>query len=204
MAHFKNKILRATLSGMVLSDRDIKKALNAKQIIVTPTPDLVTQLGSNSLDLRLGNSFRVFEHSRFAYIDPFDKKTSQEVTREIIVPKGERFIIQPGDFVLGMTIEHIEIPDDLVGNLEGRSSIGRLGVIIHSTAASIECGFRGNITLELANMGKMPVALHPGMRICSVSFEELTSPAEVPYYKKKGAKYIGQSGPDESRMHEEK
>jgi dCTP deaminase len=189
---------------MVLSDRDIKQALKDKKIKIVPAPNLSEQLGSNSLDLRLGNTFRVFEHSRFAFIDPFDQTSTSEVTREITVGDGERFIMQPGDFVLGTTIEHVEIPDDLVGNLEGRSSIGRLGVIIHSTAASIECGYRGKITLELANMGKMPVALSPGMRICSVSFVQLTSPAEVPYYKKKSAKYLAQKGPAESKMHEEK
>jgi dCTP deaminase len=189
---------------MVLSDRDIKKALKDGHINITPKPDLKTQLGSNSIDLRLGNSFRVFDYSKFAFIDPYNKEASQEVTKEITVKNDERFIIHPGDFVLGTTIEYLEVPDDLVGNLEGRSSIGRLGVLIHSTAASIECGFRGNITLELANMGKMPVALYPGMRICSVSFVKLTSPAEIPYYKKKQAKYSGQKGPDESRIYKEK
>jgi dCTP deaminase len=192
------------LFRMVLSDRDIKKALKSGKITIKPAPDLKEQLGSNSIDLRLGKVFRVFDYSKFAFIDPYNRQSSQEVTKEIKVKNGERFIIHPGDFVLGTTIEYIEVPDDMVGNLEGRSSIGRLGVIIHSTAASIECGFRGNITLELANMGKMPVALYPGMRICSVSFVNLTSPAEVPYYKKKKAKYSGQKGPDESRIHQEK
>ncbi len=188
---------------MVLSDRDIKKALQSKKIKIKPSPDLKVQLGSNSLDLRLGNSFRIFEHSKHAYIDPYDPKTV-EITKDIKVKNNERFIIQPGDFVLATTIEYLELPDDLVGSLEGRSSIGRLGVVIHSTAASIECGFRGNITLELFNMGKMAVALYPGMRICSIAFEELSSPAEVPYYKKKGAKYMGQKGPDESKLHTER
>lgn len=188
---------------MVLSDRDIKKALHDKKIVITPEPDLEAQLGSNSIDLRLGNTFRVFEHSKHALIDPFDKEASEGLTREITIPDGEKFIMHPGDFVLGTTIEYIEIPDDLVGSLEGRSSIGRLGVIVHSTAASIECGWRGAITLELANMGKMAVALHPGMRICSVAFTQLTSPAEVPYYKKKSAKYVGQKTPDESKLHSE-
>lgn len=188
---------------MVLSDRDIKKALKDKKIVIKPAPDLSTQLGSNSLDLKLGNKFRVFDHSKYPYIDPFNKKMSDDVTREITITNKEPFIIQPGDFVLGTTIEYIEVPDDLVGRLEGRSSIGRLGVVIHSTASSIECGFRGHIALELANMGKMPVALYPGMRICSVSFEELSTPAEVPYYKKRYAKYIGQKGPDQSKIHEE-
>jgi dCTP deaminase len=189
---------------MVLSDRDIKKFLSSKKIIITPAPDLDKQLGSNSIDLRLGNTFRIFEHSKFAFIDPFDKTSTMAVTREITVGDDERFIMQPGDFVLGTTIEYVEIPDDLVGNLEGRSSIGRLGVIIHSTAASVECGYKGKITLELANMGKMPVALYPGMRICSLSFSQLSSPADVPYYKKKSAKYVKQKGPLESRIHEEK
>lgn len=188
---------------MVLSDRDLKSAIKAKRIIIKPFPNFEEQLGSNSLDLRLGSTFRIFDHSKYPYIDPFKKNIGNEITREIKKKKGEPFIIQPGDFVLGTTIEYIEVPDDLVGNLEGRSSIGRLGIIIHSTAASIECGFRGNITLEIANLGKMPVALYPGMRICSVSFLELTSPAEIPYYKKKGAKYSGQMGPDQSKIHEE-
>jgi dCTP deaminase len=112
--------------------------------------------------------------------------------------------MQPGDFVLGTTVERIEVPDDLTGRLEGRSSIGRLGIVIHSTAANIECGFKGHITLELANMGKLPVALYPGMRVCSVSFEQLSSPAEVPYYKKKSAKYLNQTGPGESKITQEK
>ncbi len=189
---------------MVLSDRDIRKALESKQIVIEPKPDFSTQLGSCSVDLRLGNKFRVFEYSSYAFIDPFKKEIGAEVTREILIADSEPFIIHPGDFVLGVTVEHIEVPDNLTGRLEGRSSIGRLGIIIHSTAANIECGFRGNITLEIANMGKLPVALYSGMRICSVSFEQLSSPAETPYYKKKRAKYIGQKGPGESRMHEEK
>ena len=189
---------------MVLSDRDIKKYLKAKKIVIKPFPDFATQLGSNSIDLRLGKKFRIFDHSKYAYIDPFKKNIGEEITREVIKKKTEPFIIQPGEFILGSTVEYIEIPDDLVGSLEGRSSIGRLGVIIHSTAGSIECGFKGNITLELANLGKMPVALYPDMRICSLAFFQLSSPAEVPYYKKKGAKYVGQTGPDESKIDQEK
>jgi len=179
---------------MILSDRDIKKYLATKKIIIKPKPDLSTQLGSCSLDLRLGNVFRVFEHSKYPYIDPFKKEISEAITSQIKIKDGEPFIIQPGDFVLATTVEYVELPDDLTGRLEGRSSIGRLGVVIHSTAANIECGFRGKITLELANMGKMPVALYPGMRICALSFETLTNPAEVPYYKKRSAKYLGQKG----------
>lgn len=189
---------------MVLSDRDIKKYIKAKKIVIKPFPNFETQLGSNSIDLRLGKSFRIFDHNKYAYIDPFKKNIGEEITREVRKKKNEPFIIQPGEFVLGTTVEYIEVPDDLVGNLEGRSSIGRLGIIVHSTAASIESGFQGRITLELANLGKMPVALYPDMRICSISFMQLTSPAEVPYYKKKGAKYSGQTGPDESKIDQEK
>jgi dCTP deaminase len=187
---------------MVLSDKDLKKALLSGKIKIKPTPNFKTQLGSCSIDLRLGNAFRVFEHSRHAFIDPF-KNIAKDFTREIKIKNKEAFIIQPGDFVLATTIEEISVPDDLTGRLEGRSSIGRLGVVIHSTAANIECGFKGHITLELANMGKMPVALYSGMRICSISFEQLSSPADVPYYKKTEAKYINQKGPGESKIREE-
>ncbi|MBI3984472.1 MAG: dCTP deaminase [Candidatus Levybacteria bacterium] len=189
---------------MVLSDKDIKASLKSGRIKIKPSIDLKTQLGSNSIDLRLGKVFRIFDHSKYAYIDPFAKNIGEEVTRKVTIKKGEQFIIQPGDFVLGTTVEYIELPDDLVGSLEGRSSIGRLGIVVHSTAASIECGFRGNITLELANMGKMPVALHPNMRICAVAFMQMTSKADVPYYKKKNAKYLGQKNPVESKFEKEK
>lgn len=189
---------------MVLSDRDIKKAIKEKRIIIVPALDFKTQLGSNSIDLRLGNVFRIFDHSKYAYVDPFKKNIGEEITREIRKKKNEPFIIQPGEFVLGSTIEYIEVPNDLVGSLEGRSSIGRLGIVIHSTAASIECGFRGKITLELANMGKMPVALYPGMRICAVAFMQMSSPADIPYYKKKSAKYVGEKNPGESKLDKDK
>jgi dCTP deaminase len=188
---------------MILSDRDIKSALSEKKIIITPIPDLATQLGSCLLDLRLGDVFRVFNHSKTPYLDPQNPATLKDVTTEIRVKEGEAFTLHPGEFALAVTMEYIEMPDDLTGRLEGRSSIGRLGIVVHSTAANIECGFRGNITLELANMGRIPVMLHPGMRICSVSFEELTTPADVPYYRKKSAKYVGQTAPLASKIGEE-
>lgn len=189
---------------MILSDRDIKSALASRHIKITPKPDYATQLGSCMIDLQLGNTFRVFNHSRTPYLDPQEPNTLKEATAEVVIPKGEPFILHPGEFILAMTREYIEMPDDLTGRLEGRSSIGRMGVVVHSTAANIECGFRGNITLELANMGRIPVMLYPGMRICSLSFEELSSPAEVPYYKKKGAKYVGQKKPEASKIAQEK
>lgn len=189
---------------MILSDRDIKKAVISKRVQITPVPDWKTQLGSCALDLRLGFRYRVFDHSRTPYIDPQDSKTLVNITTEIRVKKGEAFTLHPGEFILAVTEEHICMPDDLAGRLEGRSSIGRLGVVVHSTAATIDAGFQGNITLELANMGRIPVMLYPGMRICSVSFEQLSSPADTPYYKKKNAKYAGQKSPEASKIAQER
>lgn len=189
---------------MILSDRDLKKALKDGRIVIRPELDLATQLGSCVIDLRLGDSFRVFHQSSVAVIDPYEGDVMEKITSAVKVSPNDAFILHPGEFALAATMEYIEVPDDLTGRLEGRSSIGRLGVVIHSTAANIECGFRGHITLELANMGRLPVKLYPGMRICSISFEELTSPAQIPYYKKKGAKYIGQKEPGVSKIAQER
>ena len=115
---------------MVLSDRDLQIALKEKRIVITPAPDFKTQLGSCSIDLRLGNVFRVFEHSKKPYIDPSKKDYSNEITSEIILKNGEQFIMQPGDFVLAVTLEKVTIPDNLMGRLEGRSSLGRLGIVV--------------------------------------------------------------------------
>lgn len=189
---------------MVLSDKDIKKALKKGRIKITPEPDFKTQLGSCSIDLRLGNAFRVFDYGKYPYIDPAKKDYSNEITREVAVKTGGQFIMQPGDFVLAVTLERVRISEDLVGRLEGRSSLGRLGIVVHSTASIFDPGWDGKAVLELGNLGRMAVALTVGMRICSFTFEELSSPAEVPYNKKKQAKYKFQTGPDESRIYEEK
>lgn len=189
---------------MLLSDRDIKKALKEKRIVIKPTPDFETQLGSCSVDLRLGNTFRVFDHSKHPYIDPQKKDYSNEITKVIKVEKDGSFIMQPGDFVLAVTLESVTIPADLVGRLEGRSSLGRLGLVVHSTAPLFDPGWDGNPVLELGNLGRMAIKLTIGMRICAMSFEELSSPAEVPYTSKKFAKYKFQKGPEESRIHQEK
>lgn len=188
---------------MVLSDRDIKKALISKKIVITPAPDLSVQLGSCSIDLKLGDTFRVFEYSRNAYIDPSKKDYTKEITREVKVKKGEHFVMQPGDFVLAVTLENVRISSDLMGRLEGRSSLGRLGLVVHSTASVFEPGWIGKCVLELGNLGRMAISLTPGMRICAMTFEQMSSAVDVPYTKKKGAKYIGQKGPDESKMHKE-
>ena len=188
---------------MVLSDRDIKKALESKRIVIAPEPDLTTQLGSCSIDLRLGNTFRIFDHSKYSYIDPSKKDFSNEITKEVIVKNGDHFMMQPGDFVLAATLEKLTISPDLLGRLEGRSSLGRLGIVVHSTASVFEPGWDGNPVLELGNLGRIAVALYPGMRICAMTFEELSSPAEIPYSKKKGAKYKIQTGPLESKIHKD-
>lgn len=190
---------------MILSDKDIKKALKKGRIKVRPKPDFKTQLGACSLDLRLGNSFRLFEHSRIPYIDPLDKnRNGEKATREIKVKKGEPFIIQPGDFILAVTKEYLEIGDDLIGRLEGRSSLGRIGIIVHSTAAVFDPGWRGKVVMEIGNLGRMPVALYPGMRICDIHFEEVSSKVETPYWKKVNAKYVDQKGPVPSKLFKEK
>lgn len=185
---------------MILSDRDIEKAIKAGRIGITPKIDPKKQLGSCSVDLRLGNQFRVFNHSKMAYIDPMNPDYMAEMMREVKLKKKEPFILQPGDFVLAVTVESIKIADDMIGRLEGRSSLGRLGIVVHSTASIFEPGWNGVVVMELGNLGRMPVALYPGMRICSMTFEQLSSPAKVPYSKKKTAKYVGQKTPLASKI----
>lgn len=196
-------LIRYTTDSMVLSDKDIREALRTKHIVITPAPDLDVQLGSCSLDLRLGRTFRVFNQTHAPFIDLKNKGIADDMMREIVIGEQEPFILEPGDFVLAVTMETIEMPDDLIARLEGRSSLGRLGIVVHSTASVVDPGMRGTIVLELGNHGKMPVALYSGMRICALTFEELKNPAEVPYHKKKNAKYIGQSTPEASKIGEE-
>ena len=188
---------------MILADREILRALEAGRIRISPAPDLETQLGSCSIDFRLGHTFMVFEHARFSHIDPRQPQSIGEAMRTIEVPEGEAFIMQAGDFALASTMESLELPDDLLGRLEGRSSIARLGITVHSTAAVFEPGWVGTATMELSNLGRMAVALYPGMRICSFTFEQLTSPVLVPYRAKQGNKYAGQIEPRASGLAEE-
>jgi dCTP deaminase len=188
---------------MLLSDRDIVRAIEEGKIRIDPAPDLETQLGSVSVDFRLGPTFMVFEHSRHSYIDPRQPQSIGEAMRTIQVEPEEPFIMQPGDFALASTIESLELPDDLVGRLEGRSSIARLGITVHSTAAVFEPGWIGTATMELSNLGRMAVALYPGMRICAFSFETVSSPVMTPYRQKRNAKYAGQVTPRASLLSEE-
>ena len=185
---------------MILSDHDIKVALKEKRIIIDPKPDLSVQLGSCSIDLRLGKKFRVFNHSKIALIDPQNPCATEDLMTEITVKNADPFILQPGDFILATTMETITIPDNLLARLEGRSSLGRLGIVVHSTASVFDPGWHGVAVLELGNLGRIPVALYPGMRICSFTFEELSSPADVPYTKRKSSKYKHQNSPLASKI----
>ncbi|MDQ3548834.1 MAG: dCTP deaminase [Chloroflexota bacterium] len=188
---------------MILSDRDIRREIDAGRIRITPEIDLDKHMGSCSVDFRLGNTFMVFEHSRYSYIDPRQPQSIGEGMRTIVVTDEEPFIMQAGDFALASTIESLELPDDLLGRLEGRSSIARLGITVHSTAAVFEPGWTGTATMELSNLGRMAVALYPGMRICSFTFQQLSSPVLVPYRQKVGNKYAGQNEPRASLLSEE-
>lgn len=188
---------------MALSDIDIKKAIKNKRIIIKPKIDYSLQLGSCSIDLRLSNVFRVFNHAQVPFIDPRDEKILNHLTKEIKINSAKSFVIQPGDFVLASTIEILELGNDILGRLEGRSSLGRLGIVVHSTASVFDPGWKGKVVLELGNLGRIAVALYPGMRICSLTFEELSSKVEIPYNKKKKAKYFNQQGPVVSRFFQE-
>ncbi len=186
---------------MILSDKDIKAAIASGRVkIESDQPEMFWHIHASSMDLRLGNVFKLYDHSKFAILDPKRPETFQGNMRTINVPEGEPFIVQPGEFILGVTKESITVPDDLVVRVEGRSSLGRLGIIVHSTAGFVDPGFSGTITLEISNLNRMPVALYPGMRVCQLAFEMMTSPAETPYNAKPGSKYQGQILPEESRL----
>lgn len=199
--HKLRKLLHATLIPMILSDRDIRRALEHGELKVeSDQPEMFWHIHASSMDLRLGNVFKLYEHSKFAVLDPKRPETFQGNMRTITVQDGDPFIVQPGEFVLGVTREKITVPRDLVVRIEGRSSLGRLGIIVHSTAGFVDPGFSGTITLEISNLNRLPVALYPGMRICQIALEQLTSPAEIPYSVKPGSKYHGQVLPEESRL----
>jgi dCTP deaminase len=184
---------------MVLSDVDIKRYIAEGKIKITLElpPD---QFGSCSVDFRLGNEFNVFEHSRHASIDLKENKGIEGLMKSLEVRSGEPFILQPREFVLAITEERLELDDDVLGRLEGRSSLGRIGIIVQGTVGLFDPGWSGKATLELSNLSRMPVALYPGMRICSFTFEQLSSPSSMPYSKKAGNKYDGQTHPLASRL----
>jgi len=185
---------------VVLSDRDIKKLIEENKIQITPKPNYEEQLGSASLDLRLGDEFAVFEHAKKPFIDTRDKESFKGMTKAVKVENGESFVFHPGEFVLGVSVEEVFLPNDIAARIDGRSSLGRLGIVVHSTAGHIDPGFRGKIVLEMENIGMIPVLLYPGMRICQLVFEMLSSPTANPYYLKKNAKYVDAKHPQESKL----
>jgi dCTP deaminase len=181
---------------MILSDKDIKKAIKQGRVKITPKPNFKEQLGPCSIDLHLGNHFAVFKHSNYPYVDLKSPIDMRKIMKEIVIPKGEPFIMQPGDFALATTVENLKLSDDIVGKIEGRSSLGRLGIIVHGTASIFDPGWDGKPTMELGNLGVMPVALYPGMRVCAFTFEELSGPAARPYNTRKtGNIYLKQKDP---------
>ena len=181
---------------MLLSDRDIRAEIAAKRVGVEPFDEAMIQ--PSSVDVRLDKFFRVFENHKYSVIDPSTEQA--ELTREVIAEGDEPFILHPGEFVLASTYEVITLPDDIAGRLEGKSSLGRLGLLTHSTAGFIDPGFSGHITLELSNVANLPVKLFPGMKIGQLCLLKLSSPAEHPYGSEKyGSRYQGQRGPTASR-----
>ena len=181
---------------MVLSDRTIERLLAEGRIEIDPYDP--TLLQPSSVDVRVDRYFRVFRNSRYPYIDV---KTEQEDLTELVeVADVEPFILHPGEFVLGSTLERVTLPDDLVARLEGKSSLGRLGLLIHSTAGFIDPGFDGHVTLELSNVANLPITIYPAMKIGQLSFVQMSEPAETPYGSGSlGSKYQGQRGPTPSR-----
>lgn len=188
---------------MILSDKDIKDYITRGKIKISPAPDFETQLGPCSLDLRLGNSFKVFRQSRYPYIDLKRPFNIADIMEDIVIAPDSPFILQPGEFILAVTMEDVFIDNDLMGRLDGRSSLGRLGVVVHSTAARFDPGWNGKPVMELGNLGVMPVVLYSGMRVCALTFETLSSPAEKTYQTKKNAKYAVQETTVASRISEE-
>ena len=181
---------------MLLSDRDIRSEINAGRVAVEPFEEAMIQ--PSSVDVRLDKFFRVFENHKYSVIDP--SMEQPELTREVIAEGDEPFILHPGEFVLASTYEVITLPDDIAGRLEGKSSLGRLGLLTHSTAGFIDPGFSGHITLELSNVANLPVKLFAGMKIGQLCLIKLSSPAEHPYGSEKyGSRYQGQRGPTPSR-----
>jgi len=187
---------------MILSDRDIHAAIESGRVkIASPDEKYLENIGPSSLDLRCGSHFKLYEHTKFSLLDPADPATFENCSRMIeLKDPNIPFIVQPNDFILGVTLESVTLSADLVARVEGRSSLGRLGIIVHSTAGFVDPGFSGTITLEITNINRMPVALYPGMRVCQLAFETLTSPAEVDYSQKKSQKYQNQVFPEESRI----
>jgi dCTP deaminase len=183
---------------VLLSDRDILSEIEAKRIVIEPYDQAMIQ--PSSIDFRLDRFFRVFENHRYPHIDPAADQS--DLTREVEPAGDEPFILHPGEFVLGSTFEVVTLPNDLAARVEGKSSLGRLGLLTHATAGFVDPGFSGHVTLELANVATLPIKLYPGMKIGQLCFFRLSSPAEHPYGSAKyGSRYQGQRGPTPSRSY---
>ena len=179
-----------------MSDRDIRASIEAGQIGLDPLD--MNLLQPSSFDVRIDRFFRLFDNHKYAYIDPSEEQN--ELTRLIEVAPDEPFILHPGEFVLGSTFEFVSLPDNVAARLEGKSSLGRLGLVTHSTAGFVDPGFNGHVTLELSNMATLPIKLWPGMKIGQLCFFQLSSPSETPYGSEKYLnRYQGQRGPTASR-----
>ena len=183
---------------MLLSDRDILSELDSGRVQLEPlTRDMIQP---SSIDVRLDKFFRVFDNHKYPHIDPAADQS--DLTREVEVNSDETFVLHPGEFVLGSTYEIVTLPDDIAARLEGKSSLGRLGLLTHSTAGFIDPGFSGHVTLELANVATLPIKLYPGMKIGQLCFFRLSSAADNPYGSEKyGSRYQGQRGPTPSKSH---
>ena len=188
---------------MILSDQDIKKYIKEEKIQIKPKPNFKKQLGPCSLDLHLGNIFKTFKPSQYPYLDLKRNINLEKIMEEIKVKDDAPFILQPKDFVLAITNEEIILSNDLMGRLDGRSSLGRLGLVVHSTAARFDPGWQGKAVMELGNLGIMPIVLYSGMRVCALTFETLSSPCKTPYTKQKDRKYINQKSPQASKINQE-
>jgi dCTP deaminase len=183
---------------MILSDRTIREELKGGGIVIEPLTDDAIQ--PSSVDLHVDRYFRVFRNDTTPYIDP--KQHQEDLTELVEVGDDGAFILHPGEFVLGSTLERVGLPDDLVARLEGKSSLGRLGLLIHSTAGFVDAGWDGHLTLELSNVATLPIALYPGMKIGQISFLRMTTAAAHPYGSAAtGSKYQGQRGPTPSRYY---
>ncbi len=184
---------------MILSDRTISELLDAGRIVIEPLGENAIQ--PSSVDLRIDRYFRVFRNHTLGIIDV--KENLEDLTELVEIAPDEAFILHPGEFVLGSTLERVVVPDDLVGRLEGKSSLGRLGLLIHSTAGFVDAGWNGQLTLELSNVANLPITLYPGMKIGQISFQQMTTPADQPYGSSAlGSKYQNQVGPRPSRYWE--
>jgi dCTP deaminase len=184
---------------VVLSDRTIARLIDEGRIGIDPYDEALLQ--PSSVDVRVDRYFRVFHNARYPFIDV--KQPQEALTELVEVEADEPFILHPGEFVLGSTLEVVSLPDDLVARLEGKSSLGRLGLLIHSTAGFIDPGFEGNVTLELSNVANLPITIYHGMKIGQISFMQMTEPTSTPYGSSAlGSKYRGQRGPTASRYYE--